>query len=189
MLKKFFLGIFLFVSMQTTVFSYETVIIEFPTKEGWRNVYYKQQKSEVIAQFVPYNNTQTNWTESVVFHSYKNADNGGKGEVNSQKILRNALANISATNPSLKYKYVKNTPTDSMVVWCVDKNAYMPAQCEILRSSQSFEGVITMHYMNKNKAIFDRKQDYWLDIVGNVKIYYSYYRWDRVMNKATTFEL
>ena len=66
---KIFLFIILFF-ISIPAFCYETVIIDFPEKEGWHLVYSNKNENETIVQFMPRGDTRENWTRTVVFHSY-----------------------------------------------------------------------------------------------------------------------
>ena len=90
----------------------------------------------------------------------------------------------------MKRQILKDSGVDSIAIWCVNKNAAMPAQCEILRVTSGYEGLISIHYINKNPQYFMTYQkDPWLKIIRDVRIYYSYFRWDRVTGKETSIQL
>ena len=166
-----------------SAFAYETVLVDFPTDEGWHGVYYRTIRNEAILQYVPRGETAENWTRTLVFHSYKNVSNNASG------FLGRTTMQMEAQNASQLYKYIKRSEVDSIATRCIEKNALIPAQCEIYRVSKSFEGLISMHYINKNISDFKNTYDLWYKIVKNIRIYQSYYRLDRIMDKATSFEL
>src|SRR5574344_706883 len=104
-------------------------------------------------------------------------------------MLKSLLAQTYQKNHSLKYTVYKKRPEDSIASWCVIGNDKLSTQCELLRVTDGAEGIISIHYINKNKKSFEANFERWYDIVSKVKVYNSYYRWDRVLNKADTFEL
>lgn len=165
------------------VLAYQTVLIDFPENQGWHEVYYQKQGSEAILQYVPGGQNETNWTRTLVFHSYPNSI------YNSAGFMDRSTAQMESANSTGLYHYTKYSSLDSIAVRCVEKNALVPRQCEIYRVSNSFEGLISMHYINKNVQDFKHNYDTWYQIVKNIRIYQSYYRDDRVMDKATSFEL
>lgn len=166
-------------------YSYQTALITYPEyNKKWKQVYIGRQNDEVISQWVPYYSDRNNWNESVVFHAY----NWAKG-ASSYKFMFNLLNNVSAKNNTMQSKIIKDDNKDAIAMWCVNKNSVMNAQCEILRVTSAYEGTISIHYINKNKQNFIAQQKEWLDIIKNVRIYYSYYRWDRVMGKETSVNL
>lgn len=167
------------------VFAYETVLIDFPDNQGWHEVYYQTQGNESILQYVPGGQSYDSWSRTLVFHSYKNPD----GANNAAGFIDRATMQMEAKNSTQLYRYTKYNDMDSIAVRCIEKNQFMPKQCEIFRVSQSFEGLISMHYINKNAQDFKNTYNYWYDIVKNIRIYRSYYRDDRIMDKATSFEL
>ncbi len=172
----------LFISQ--TVWAYQTVLVDFPKNQGWRSVYYDSQYSEAILQYVPAGQTYTNWTKTVIFHSYKNIWTDSAAQ-----LMNRLTQQMELQNSSQLYKYTKYSDADSISTRCVQKNANIPTQCEIFRISKSYDGLISMHYINKNVIDFRNSYDVWYDIMKNITIYYSYYMDDRIMNKATSFEL
>lgn len=183
MKKALLLIISLFVPL--AVLAYQTVLIDFPENENWHQVYYQTQGLETILQYVPDNQTAQNWTRTLVFHSYRHLNQ----TTNAAAFMNKTITALEAKNSSSLYKYTKYSNTDAMATRCVQKNALVPTQCEIYRVSNSFESLITMHYINKNIADYKDNYDQWYDIMQNIRIYYNYYREDRILDKATTFEL
>lgn len=168
-----------------SVFAYQTVLIDFPQNQGWHPVCYDEQGGEIILQYVPVGETNQDWDKTVVFHSYKNLS-----WTNSAARLMDRLTQqMELKNSTQLYKYTKYNYADSIATRCVQKNAYIPAQCEIFRVSKSFEGLISMHYINKDISDFKNTYNLWYQIMKNIRIYYSYYMDDRILDKATSFEL
>lgn len=171
--------------LNQAAFAYETVLVDFPENQGWHPVCYEQQGDETILQYVPVGQTNENWTRSVVFHAYNDPSMSGS----AARFLDTITSQLESKNSTQSYRYTKYTDADSIATRCIQKNAYIPAQCEILRASKSFEGLISMHYINRNIADFKNSFDLWYQIIKDVRIYYSYYREDRILDKATVFEL
>lgn len=166
-------------------FAYQTVLVDFPVNQGWHSVYYDTQNGEAILQYVPVGQSYESWTKTVVFHSYNNLS-----WTNSSAALMDRLTQqMELQNSTQLYKYMKYTDADSISVRCIQKNANISAQGEIFRIAKSYDGLISMHYINKNVADFKDSYSMWYQIIQNVTIYYSYYMDDRVMNKSTSFEL
>jgi len=184
MKKVLLLLISLFIS-QVSALAYQTVLVDFPPNQGWRSVYYTANPSEAILQYVPVGNTYESWQKTLVFHSYKNLS-----WTNSASRLMDQLTQqMELQNSTMLYKYTKYTEEDSMCVRCIQKNAKIGTQCEIFRVSQSHEGLISMHYINKNLQDYKNSYDMWYGIVRDIRIYYSYYMDDRILDKATSFEM
>ena len=170
--------------LASDVCAYESVIIKYP-EQTWVSIYYQKERDETIAQFIPPYEYRNNWNQSLVFHSYKWA----KGN-SSYRFLSNLLANVMNRNPSMRSRILKDRAEDSVAIWCAEKNQNMEAQCEILRVTSSYEGLVAIHYINKNPKAFNEYQmENWLPIIRNVRIYYSYFRWDRVNGKETSIQL
>lgn len=167
------------------VYAYQTVLVDFPQNQGWHSVVYQALGGEIILQYVPVGQNGQQWTKTVVFHSYKNLS----WTDSAARLMDKLTQQMELKNPSQQYKYTKYTDADSIAVRCVQKNAYIPTQCEILRTSQSFDGLITMHYINKDVSDFKSTYDMWYGIMQNIRIYYSYYMDDRILDKATSFEM
>lgn len=184
-MKKVLLLIISIILFQTCAFAYETVLIDFPPNQRWDAVYYQTQGTEAILQYVPYGQSETSWTKALIFHSYKTLDQGGSAAT----LMDKTTMQMENLNTSQLYRYLKYSTMDSIATRCVTKNAYVPTQCEIYRTSKSFEGLISMHYINKNTQEFKSSYNQWYNIIKNIRIYRSYFRDNRVMDKATSFEL
>ena len=178
--------IFVFSFFVQSANAYQTALITYPDyNKNWKQVYFGKQYDEVISQWIPSYEYNNNWSESVVFHSY----NWAKGN-NCYKFMSNLLASVSSRNKTMRTQIIKDRPEDSVAIWCAQKNNVMPAQCEILRVTSAYEGIVSIHYINKNPDAFVKYQkDTWLSIIRNVRIYYSYFRWDRVTGKETSVQL
>lgn len=167
-------------------FAYQTVIVDFPPNQGWHSAYYATRSDEAILQYVPVGQSAQNWTKTIVFHSYKDMD---PSEVSASRFMDTSTAQMERQNSSQMYKYLKYSDEDAIAARCIEKNQNTPRQCEIYRASYSYEGLITMHYINKDTRDFWNTYDLWYQIVKDIRIYYSYYRTDRILDKATIFEL
>ena len=165
-----------------SVFAYETIIIKFPDKELWIKGYYKKTNTEAILQYVPKGEGANNWRRTIVVHSYKSGF-----PVNI--FMANTTARMLKINPTAKYKTLKNTPYDMIVGRCTDDYQKVEAQCEFLRAVKGYEGIVTIHYMNKNKNDFIYNYNQWYDIIRKARLYNSYYRDERTLDKAEYFEL
>lgn len=183
------ISLFLASFLTQRALAYQTVLVDFPENQGWHAVYYGTQDNEAILQYVPVGQSYENWTKTVIFHSYKNADGSENLSNNAARFMDKTTSQMEHQNSSQLYKYTKYNDMDSIAVRCVQKNAYIPTQCEIYRVSNSFEGLITMHYINKNIPDYKNTYDLWYEIIKDIRIYYSYYREDRILDKATSFEL
>lgn len=169
------------ICLQNSAFSYETVLIDFPNG-GWHKVFYENRNGEAIVQFVPSGQTKSKYLETVIFHSYKK---DLFGDVTPQSILNYYLTQTSMRHHDISMSYVENNDDNEMVIWCSPS----ASQCEIIRTAQGYEGVITMHYINTNPQYFQNVYPNWINIMKKIKIYYSYYRWNVIMNKANSVEL
>ncbi len=176
----------IFLSIIPAVNAYETVMLNFPLNKGWHKVYYKPGKSENIVQYVPSGQTKDNFKETVVYHSYKVKSDTYQ---NALLYLKKQLAPLQTYAKGLKVTHVKNDRGDAIIIFCAEDINNKGGQCEVMRSTKSHEGVIVIHYVNRNIKEFWEKKDEWLDRIKKAKTYYSYYRTDYVMNKETYFEL
>ena len=165
---------------------YQTALITYPeNNKNWKQIFFKKQDNETISQWLPSYSYSNDWSESVVFHSY----NWAKGN-SCYKFLLNLLTSVESRNPSMTTKIIKDDAVDSIAVWCAKDTKTMPAQCEILRVTSGYEGLISIHYINKNPEYFlNYQHDLWLNIIKNVRIYYSHFRWDRITGKETSVQL
>lgn len=183
MKKVLLLFISLFIS--PVAFAYQTVLVDFPTNQGWHSVYYETQGGESILQYVPVGQSYEDWQNTVIFHSYKNIT----WTDSASQFMDRITQQMELQNSSQMYKYIKYTAADSIATRCIQKNAKISTQCEIYRVSRAFDGLISMHYINKNIQDFKNTYNLWYQIMKNIRIYYSYYMDDRILDKATSFEL
>lgn len=167
------------------VWAYQTVLIDFPDNQGWHAVYYHQYQGESILQYVPAGETENDWTKTLVFHAYKSIS----WTDSAAMFMDRTTTQMELKNSTQLYKYLKYDGADSISTRCIEKNDLMPKQCEIYRVSKSFEGLISMHYINKNVQNFKNTYNQWYEIIKDIRIYRSYYRDDRILDKADTFEL
>lgn len=179
--RKLILGLGLVFIFQSAVLAYETVIVDFPNS-GWKRVYHQSQKSQAIAQYVPSNQSRENCLETLVFHSYKWDIIRGK---KPKYIIQSLISDVRRKYSDIAVTTVKNDVTDVIAVWCTVSGS----QCEIVRATQGYEGIITMHYVNKNPQNFQSVYPYWYQIVSHIKVYYSYYRWNLMLQKPCTVVL
>lgn len=175
--NKFLLSIVLLLMLQGIASAYETIIMDFP--QGWQRAYHDTRPNEAITQYLPNNQTRDNYNETLVFHSYK-------WELNRRmtplSIIQALLGQVSKNYSDMTTSTIKNSPKDDIAIWCSNQ----ASQCEIIRVTQGYEGIISMHYINKNVNNFKSNYTFWLDIITHAKIYYSYYRWNLMLDKPCT---
>lgn len=165
------------------VFAYETIIIKFPNKELWVKAYYKKIGNEALLQYVPRGQARDNWSRAIVIHSYKYSN------YPINVFLSNTTDKMQKINPTSPYKTLRLTENDAIVGRCTTNYNKVQGQCEFLRVTKGYEGIVTIHYMNKNKNDFMYHYNQWYDIIKKAKLYNSYYRDERTLDKAEYFEL
>lgn len=174
----------LFFSVATPANAYQTVAMDFPG--NWYKIKYINNERDAIVQFVRQGYNQNNWDESVIFHTFKWTQERG---MPAKNLLLSLLSDVQRKNNTLKVQYIRLDEEEALVSWCVNAVKDMPAHCEILRTTQSFEGALSMHYVNKDiRHFYTVKQD-WVERISNARVYQSYFRLDRILNKSMTFEL
>ena len=166
-----------------SVFAYETIIIKFPNKELWVKGYYKKVGNEAILQYVPQGQSSNNWDRTVVIHSYKYSN------YPINVFLSNTTGRMTKMNPTGAYKTLRLTENEAIVGRCTNNYNKVQGQCEFLRVTRGYEGIVTIHYMNKDKDDFMYHYNQWYDIIKKAKLYNSYYRDERTLDKAEYFEL
>ena len=183
-MKKILLTSFLLVFLTTiAVFAYETVIIKYPDGELWQKGYYKKIGAEAILQYVPAGQTSKNWNRSIIVHSYYDS------ALPVNIFIANDLARMMKTNPTGKYKYLKLSPVDSIAGRCTDDYKNVKGQCEFYRVSRAHEGIVSLHYINRDKDDFMKNYKQRFEIIKKAKFLNTYYRNDRILNKSEYFEL
>lgn len=164
--------------------TYQTLAFDFPNGAGnWHVAYHRKITNETIVQYVPSGQNYTNWSETLVLHSYRN--------VNARTplaFLRRLTAQLEAMNDYSKYQYERVTQSDAIATRCVVGNSRMSAQCDIYRAMESFEGYVTMQYINKDMESFKLNYFKWMETIRQAKPYQSVFRNDRYLNKDN-FEL
>lgn len=188
-MKKILLSIIsvLILTCAAVSYAYETALINFPPRDKWIAVLHQTQGAEAILQYVPEGQSATNWTRTLIFHSYKSY--GGFYYDNAAQLLDITTAQLEYQNGSGRYKYLKYDGMDSLATRCVKGNSRIPTQCEFLRTTKSYEGLMSMHYINKNIKDFRQNYTQWLHIIRTIRIYRSYYRDNRIMDKEQNYEL
>lgn len=182
-MKRVLLFISIFLLTALTALAYETIIIKFPDKELWVKAYYKKVNNEAILQYVPNGQSSNNWNRTVVVHSYKNSNY----PINI--FLNNNMARMKKINPTAQYKTLRLTAYDAIAGRCTDDYGNVKGQCEFLRATKGYEGIVTIHYMNKDKENFMDEYSKWYNIIKKARLYNSYYRDERMLDKAEYFEL
>lgn len=182
-MKKVLLFSIFFIISAITVFAYETIIIKFPDGEKWNAVYYKKQGNEAILQYVPEGQTSDNWTRAIIVHSYKDY----AYPINI--FINNNARKMQKANPTGKYRTIKMKETDAIITRCTDNYNNIQGQCEFFRATYAHEGIITVHYINRNKENFRHNYTVWFDIISGAKFYNSYFRDERMFDKSEYFEL
>lgn len=166
--------------------AYETVILKFPDNMGWRKVHYVGGKKEAIVQYAPRGHTREHFTETVVYHSYKSKKATPEF---ARQLMYRQLGEVRQTAKNLTVEPLRVNSKDTMFYWCATNVGTGGGQCEIVRSTPTHEGVIMIHYINKDINDFKYKKDEWAERVRKAKTYYSYYRTDFILNKEIFFEL
>lgn len=182
-MKKVLLFSFLLLLSSAAVYAYETVIIKYPAGEVWTKAYYKKVGNEAILQYVPAGQSSQDWTRTIIVHSYYDS------AYPINVFIANDLARMRKTNPTGNYRYLKYTEVDSMATRCTDDYKTIKAQCEFFRVTNAHNGIISLHYINRNKDDFKENYYQWYDIIKKAKFYNSYYRDERTFDKAEYFEL
>ncbi len=165
------------------VFAYETVIINYPDGELWEPVYYKQSLNESIIQYVPSGQTSSKWEETVIIHAYNHYIR------TARELLSSVIGQNQKQNPTSNYTFIKNLSNDAIAIRCTGFYNKLVPQCEILRAAKGHRGVITIHYINKNITNYRESYDDWYERVKKAIFYESYFRNDRILNKALYLEL
>ncbi len=164
--------------------AYQTVTMDFPG--NWYKINYISNENDAIVQFIRQGYNANNWEESVIFHTFKWSQ---KRNMAAKSLMLYLLKDVEKRNSTIKVEYLRLDPEESMSSWCVQANKTMPAHCELLRTTQSFEGALSMHYINKNPQNYNAVKNDWIERMNKAKVYQSYFRLDRILNKSMTFEL
>lgn len=168
---------------QLAVSAYETIIIDFPKGTKWNVAYYKNIGVEAILQYTPEGQSYTNWKQTLIVHSYK------ESTYPAHQLSSIIMGQLQAQNPTGHYKYLKYTGVDSIVVRSSNTYNKVLGQGEFFRTTKSAEGLMTIHYIDRDKVRFKQDYEKWLKIVRDARTYNSYWRDDRVLNKGEHFEL
>ena len=96
---------------------------------------------------------------------------------------------MQKTNPTGKYRYLKFTDRESMMTRWTEDYKNVKAQCEFFRITNVHNGIVSLHYINRDKEDFKDNYKQWFDIIWKAKYYNSYYRDERTFDKSEYFEL
>ncbi len=182
-MKKALLFSLIFVMATICVYAYETIIVHFPDGENWEKAYYKKIGNEAILQYVPVGESSDDWNRSIVIHSYKNVDY----PINI--FTTNNMQRLKKVNPTANFTILKMGQNDAMLTRCTKDYNKVKAQCEFFRTTRVHNGLVTIHYMNRDKEDFSNNYTLWFEIIKGAKFLNSYWRNERMFNKAIYFEL
>ena len=182
-MKKVLLTSFIFLITALSVYAYETVIIKFPQDEVWHKSFYKKIGLETILQYVPRGETYDNWDRAIIVHSYN------QSSYTVPIFMANNLILMSKKNPTGKYEYLKYSEYDSIAGRCTKDYKGIKGQCEFYRVTRAHQGIITIHYINRNEEDFKNNFALWYDVIKRAKYLNTYYRNERTLNKSEYFEL
>jgi len=182
-MKKVLLISLLFLILTLSAKAYETIIIKYPDGELWQKAYYKKVGLEALLQYVPAGQSASSWKRSIFVHSYN------ESTLPVNLFIANDLARMTKTNPTNHYKYLKLTDTDAIAGRCTEDYKNVKAQCEFFRVTRTHNGIVTLHYVNRDKKEFIRDFKKWYDIIRKAKYLNSYWRNERMLNKSEYFEL
>ncbi len=178
--KIFSLIIILSLSV-SMAFAYQTLAFDFPNGAGnWHVAYHRKLMNETIVQYVPQGESYAQWSQTFIIHSYRNAL-----AKTPLTFLRRLTSQLEAVNDYAKYQYERITPNDAIATRCVVGNARMDAQCDIYRVVQSFDGYITMQYINRSFDDFKLVYFRWLDSIREARPYQAEFRNDRYLSKES----
>lgn len=166
-----------------TVFAYETIIIKYPSGEKWDKAFYKKVGNEAILQYLPSGQTNPDWVRTIIVHSYNEVG------YPVRTFMATDLARMMKTNPTSNYKYLKLDDNDAIAGRCTEDYKNVKAQCEFYRVTRAHGGIVTLHYINRDKNDFLSNYTVWYDIIKRARHYNSYYRDERTFDKAEYFEL
>lgn len=173
--------IVIFTASTALAAAYQTLAFDFPNGAGnWHVAYHRKLRNETIVQYVPSGETYNRWSQTMVIHAYHNVQ-----ARSPLTFLRNLTAQLENVNNYSRYQYERITPSDAIATRCVVGNARMSSQCDIYRAVQSFDGYITIQYINKNMESFKHQYFKWLDAIRNAKPYQAEFRNDRYLSKDT----
>ena len=147
-MKKVLLFSLVMLFLIPVVIAYETVIIKYPPGELWVKAYYKKVGNEAILQYVPNGQTSTDWKRTIIIHSYYESAHPIRN-FTDMEMLR-----MMKTNPTGKYRYLKLGDRESMVTRCTDDYKNVKAQCEFYRLTYVHKGIVSLHYINRDKEDF-----------------------------------
>lgn len=182
-MKKALLFSLIFLLATFAVFAYETVIIKFPKDEVWVKAYYKKIGTESILQYVPKGQTQKNWNRAIIIHAYDEV------AYPITVFMANNIAIMAKNNPTAPYKYLRLNDVDCIAGRCTKDYKGIHSQCEFFRATRAHGGIISIHYINKDKDDFMKNYQQWYDIVKKAKFLNTYWRNERTLNKSEYFEL
>ena len=182
-MKKALLVSLLILFTSIAVYAYETVIIKFPPDEIWVKAYYKKAGLESILQYVPRGQSQQNWNRSIIVHAYDQA------AYPITVFIANTIAMMTKTNPTEPYKYLRLNDRECIAGRCTKDYKGVKAQFEFFRATYAHGGIVSIHYINRNKDDFMRNYDLWYDIIRKAKFLNTYWRNERTLNKSEYFEL
>jgi hypothetical protein len=103
--------------------------------------------------------------------------------------MANNILAMMKQNPRSPYKYIHLTEQDSIAGRCTENYHSIKSQCEFFRATRAHSGIVSIHYINKDKEDFMKNYSQWYDIIKKAKFLNTYWRNERTLNKSEYFEL
>lgn len=160
-MKKITVLLFSLFLIQGLCFAKDILQFDFPN-EGWHKVE-SPDKVQAKKCFVPYNQTNQNYTEMITFYE-RTVKNPG---ITAMTLLQKQLGKDKNNYKDIYPQYIKQDFNDSMVVWCSQKNSI----CTIHRAFQGNEGIIIATYTNKMPHYSQNILTNNVNILGSIKVF------------------
>ena len=160
-MKKIFLLVLCFTFMQGICFAKDIIQFDFPN-EGWHKVI-SPDNVESKKCYVPYNQTNDNYTEMLIFYE-RILKNPGISPI---VILNKQLGKDKNNYKDIAPQYIKQDMDDAIATWC----SKLYSTCSISRAFQGNQGIVLVTYINKMPHYSQNIFTNWVNILGSVKLY------------------
>ncbi len=149
--------------IQNTCIAKDIIQFSFPN-EGWHKVL-SPDKVESKKCYVPYNQTEQNYTEMVILYEriLKNTD------ISAMSILQKQIGKDRNNYTDIIPEYIKQTSDDAIITWC----SKVKNTCVVERAFKGNEGIIIAIYLNKMPHYSQNMFGQWSNILNSIKIYNS----------------
>jgi hypothetical protein len=115
--------------------------------------------------YTPQGQSIQNWTELITLQFYPNYK-----KTSAKEFMSHYLGHLRQSEPTVKSKYISNSPNSAIIEWSISKSRHCPNQCGLDRALRGPQGLHVIHYAIKTNKWSETERKKWLNIINRTKI-------------------